>query len=688
MNITKKEITQDAYHDLIREIRYHDDLYFTRDQPEITDAEYDVLRRELIEIESAHPDWVSADSPSQHVHPALLGKFRKITHAVPMLSLANAFSPDDVHEFMARIARFLGMEDGSSIDLCLEPKIDGLSCSLCYVNGKLVSAATRGDGFTGEDVTQNVRTITDIPSVLKGSVPDVIDVRGEVYMRKDDFLRLNADEIARGEDPFANPRNAAAGSLRQLDPNVTAARPLRFFAYAIGDISAPLATTQEGVRSRLSGFGFRVPEPARVVRTVAEVLEFFEDLHHQRSDLAFDIDGVVYKVNDLALQDRLGFVARAPRWAIAHKFAAEQAETTLRAISVQVGRTGVLTPVAELDPINVGGVMVARATLHNEDEIARKDIRVGDRVIVQRAGDVIPQIVAVRGEARQKESQPFVFPDVCPACGSAALRHGDVVARRCTGGLVCPAQAVLRLTHFVSRLAFDIEGMGEKIVAEFFDAGLIATPADIFTLEERDKKTIPQIKDRPGWGDLSAKNLFRAIEARRRIPLPRFLYALGIFQVGEATAQKLASIYPTLEDWRGLTLRVRDEDPGVKQDLMSIEGIGPSMAEDIVDFLAEPHNVRVIDDLCVRIQVEPYVPLATTQTPLSGKTVVFTGTLLHMSRAEAKDRAERAGAKVGSSVSAQTDYVVAGADAGSKLKKAMELGVKIMSEDDFMAQMR
>ncbi len=684
-NHPSKPITRPDYDALIATIKYHDQKYFNEDAPEITDAEYDALRRNLIAIETTHPEWVTADSPSQKIVPLAVSKFKKIAHTVPILSLSNAFSNNDITYFFDRIRRFLNLDPTSKIEICAEPKIDGLSCSLLYINGKLAHGATRGDGYTGEDITANVRTIADIPQTLLGThIPDRIDIRGEVYIRKDDFIILNDQEIARGEAPFANPRNAAAGSLRQLDPHITAERPLKFFAYALGEHSISIGSTQSDIRAALTSFGFQTPTPTRIVASEQETIDFYTDVMRTRSGLPFDIDGVVYKINDIAQQERLGFVSRAPRWAIAHKFPAEQARTTLRTITIQVGRTGVLTPVADLDPINVGGVLVARATLHNEDEIARKDIRVGDTVIVQRAGDVIPQIVSVDLDARLPGTTPFIMPDHCPACGSAAHRTPDMVARRCTGGLICPAQATLRLTHFVSRLAFDIEGLGEKIIAEFFDAGLIKTPVDIFTLQERDAASVTKIKNQPGWGDQSVENLWSAINSRRIITLPRFLYALGIFQIGEATAQKLATIYPTIDHWMTLMTRAGVNDPTLTPELIQIEGIGGSMADDIIAFLSEPHNQTLIRDLCRYVTVEPYTPPATTQTALSGKTVVFTGSLDTLSRAEGKARAERAGAKVASSVSSKTDYVIAGTDSGSKLKQAQELGVLILSENDFI----
>lgn len=672
------------YDELIAQIKHHDALYHNEDAPEITDAEYDALRRELDAIEGAHPDWVGSQSPSKQVGAAPSGKFTKIKHAKPMLSLGNAFSADDVRDFFDRMRRFLGLDDLAAIPVLTEPKIDGLSCSLRYEGGVLVHAATRGDGYEGEDITANIRTLRDVPQKLAGQAPDILEVRGEVYMRKDDFLALNTAEMTAGREPFANPRNAAAGSLRQLDARITAARPLRFFGYALGEVSAPISDTQHGIRSALSLFGFQIPTPSSLCNNVDDVIAFYDDVAEKRAALPFDIDGVVYKVDDLALQERLGFVARAPRWATAHKFPAEQARTTLRAITIQVGRTGVLTPVAELDPVNVGGVLVSRATLHNEDEIARKDIRVGDTVIIQRAGDVIPQVVGVDTDKRAGDSVPFMLPHECPVCGSAAVRHDDEVARRCTGGLICAAQAVERLRHFVSRLAFDIEGLGEKIIAEFWSEGLVKTPADIFTLAARDAAGLTKIKNRPGWGEQSVANLFASIEARRHIALNRFLYALGIHQVGEVTAQKLASVYQKIEDWQNLMTRVQHDAEMVRADLVAIEGIGPSMAEDVVDFLAEPHNQSVIGDLLAQITVEPFVPVVVTAGALTGKTVVFTGTLVQLTRAEAKARAERAGAKVASSVSTKTDYVIAGDDAGSKLTKAREAGVAVISEQEFI----
>lgn len=676
--------TIEDYRRLVMDIRYHDKLYHEQDKPEISDADYDSLRKRLNDIEEKHPEWVTQDSPSKKVGASPAKKFKKIQHARPMLSLGNIFSDEEVYDFIARLRRFLGMADDQDIDIWAEPKIDGLSCSIRYEDGKLVYAATRGDGYEGEDITKNAMTLNDIPPILKGNPPKVVEVRGEIYIQKQDFLNMNARLINQGEEPFANPRNAAAGSLRQLDPAITASRPLRFFAYAIGDLSADIAKTQEGIRSALETYGFKTPAPATCTHTPPDLLEYFQKLGTDRAILAYDIDGAVYKVNDLDLQERLGFVARAPRWAIAHKFPAQQAKTRIRDITVQVGRTGVLTPVAELDPVNVGGVLVSRATLHNEDEITRKDFRIGDIVVIQRAGDVIPQVVRVIEEERKADSVPYTMTHICPACGSAAVRTEGEVYRRCTGGLVCPAQIVQRMIHFVSRNAMDIEGLGEKTVDEFYRAGFIKTPADIFTIPGRIQSHDIQLKGYEGWGDLSIQNLIAGIEDRRQIPINRFIFALGIPQIGEVTAQRLAAVYPTFDDWRALMKRAVEEPETLIIDLTHIEGVGHSIAEDLVAFLSEPHNQKVMNDLSDQIRIETYVPIKAEVTALSGKTVVFTGTLVKMTRAESKAKALACGAKVSSSVSSKTDYVVAGEDAGSKLKEARALGVNVITEDDFL----
>ncbi|MDY0028944.1 MAG: NAD-dependent DNA ligase LigA [Pseudobdellovibrionaceae bacterium] len=671
------------YNKLVAEIRQHDEAYYQDDAPKVSDAEYDSLRRRVEEIEAAYPDLVSESSPSQKVGAAPSKGFKSLEHSVPMLSLGNAFESQDVSDFMDRIRNFLKLSASGMIEIVTEPKIDGLSCSIRYEKGRFVQAATRGDGATGEDITENVRTISDVPKMIEGDVPDILEVRGEIYMRRDEFMRLNAEQEKAGGKIFANPRNAAAGSVRQLNPQVSAARPLRFFGYALGQVSAPIAETQDGIRQKLKLWGFAQAEPQAVCKTVEDILAYYKDVEAKRPDLPYDIDGVVYKVNSLSYQERLGFVARAPRWAIAHKFPAEKAITVLKDIVIQVGRTGALTPVAELEPITVGGVVVSRATLHNEDEIQRKDIRVGDHVVVQRAGDVIPQIVEVLQDKRAPDSKPFNFPHECPICHSHAVREEGAAVWRCTGGLVCPAQAVERLKHFVSRLAFDIEGLGSKIIEEFYAEELIRAPADIFRLEERDKGSLTPIRKRAGWGDLSANNLFESINKRRVISLPRFIYALGIPQIGEATAKRLAETYLNIAALRHSMHECAEGIGDAYQVLLNIQDVGESVAADLVGFFAEPHNQTILDDLLEQVTVEGFVPVLTKETPVSGKTVVFTGTLVTMSRAEAKATAEGLGAKVAGSVSSKTDYVVAGEDAGSKLTKAKDLGVRVLTEREW-----
>ncbi len=660
---------------LCRQIAAHDVAYHVHDAPTVSDAEYDALRREIEALEAAHPELITPDSPTQRVgYSARSTAFQKVVHSRPMLSLGNAFSDEDVQDFYGRVARFLGLGE-TQITLVAEPKIDGLSCALRYEDGILVQAATRGDGEEGEDITANVLTIPDIPRRLSGTPPRVLEVRGEVYMRRDDFQVLNARQEAAGDKVFANPRNAAAGSLRQLDSQITASRPLRFFAYALGEVSIPLASTQDGIRQALADFGFTISAPSRLCQTITDTLTYYHDMMLARPDLPFEVDGVVYKVNDVALQDRLGSVGRAPRWAIAHKFPAEQAVTILRDIQIQVGRTGALTPVAILEPIAVGGVVVSRATLHNEDEIARKDIRVGDHVQIERAGDVIPKITAVVMEKRQAGAVAFTFPDHCPACGSHAARVEGEAVRRCSGGLICPAQALERLCHFVSRDAFDIVGLGEKSLQEFWDRDMIRTPADIFTLAARDKSSLTPLRVWEGWGSQSAEKLFAAIEDRREIALDRFIYALGIRQVGQVTSRRLAAYYRSYAIWAQAMIDGDDT-------LQNIQDIGPVVAADIADFFAEPNNRALLADLSSQLTITDYVVAAASDSPLSGKTLVFTGTLT-MSRDEAKARAETCGANVTGSVSRKTDYVVAGADAGSKLTKATELGVTVLTEQEF-----
>ncbi len=664
------------------EIAEHDRRYHGEDAPTISDADYDALRRRYTEIEAAFPELAGAESADRRVGAPPSEKFAKVRHAVPMLSLGNIFAEEEVQEFCARVRRFLGMAEDSNLDVVAEPKIDGLSCSLRYEDGELVQAATRGDGFEGEEVTANARTVRSIPDRLAGA-PKIFEARGEVYMRHADFAALNARQAEAGKPQFANPRNAAAGSLRQLDPNVTAGRPLAFFAYAWGEVSEPFASTQLAAMRAMQRFGLPINPLSRLCRTSAEMLEHYRAIEAQRASLGYDIDGVVYKVDDLALQQRLGFVSRSPRWAVAHKFPAEQATTFVEAIEINVGRTGALTPIARLRPVTVGGVVVSNATLHNEDEIARKDVRVGDMIVVQRAGDVIPQIVRVVPEKRPPGAKPYQFPHTCPACGSAALREIDEktgeadVVRRCTGRLICPAQAVEGLKHFCSRNAFDIEGLGDKQIELFFSEGLIRTPADIFTLRARDGQGRPPLSEWEGFGETSVRNLFDAIDARRTIALNRFLYALGIRHVGETNARRLARHFG---DWEHLRAAARAADAA--QEFSAIEGIGPVVAESIADFFAEPRNEAGLDALLSQVKVEPMEAIASGH-PLAGQTIVFTGSLERMTREEAKAMAERLGAKVSGSISSKTNLVVAGPGAGSKLAKARELGVETIDEDEW-----
>jgi DNA ligase (NAD+) len=680
---------REEHQKLGEEIAAHDRAYYQNDAPVVSDAEYDSLRRRYEALEARFPELAGEDSLSKKVGAAPAEKFAKITHAVPMLSLGNIFADDELEEFVARVKRFLGLAPEAEVAFTAEPKIDGLSCSLRYENGVLVSAATRGDGLVGEDVTANVRTIADIPHRLAGAPPRILDVRGEVYMSHADFSALNARQTAAAKPLFANPRNAAAGSLRQLDSNVTASRPLKFFAYAWGaaEPGAP-ADTQLGVVEAFRAYGFTVNPLTLLCRSSAEMLAHFHDIESRRASLGYDIDGVVYKVNVLALQQRLGFVSRAPRWATAHKFPAEKATSVVRGIEIQVGRTGVLTPVARLDPVTVGGVVVSNATLHNEDEIARKDIRIGDTVIVQRAGDVIPQILGVVPEKRPAGAEPYKMPDVCPACGSAAVREIDArtgepeVARRCTGSLVCPAQAVEKLRHFCSRNAFDIEGLGDKQIAFFYEKGLIRTAADIFKLEREDKKSLTRIENFEGFGKVSTRKLFDAIEARREIVLNRFIFALGIRHVGETNAIRLARSFETFEALREVA-RQAAPDSEARKRINDIDGIGEVVAEAVADFFVEPHNEQALDALVREVRIVP-MEAVKSDSPVAGKTVVFTGALVKMTRDEAKAMAERLGAKVSSSISKKTDLLVAGADAGSKLTKARELGVETIDEDAWL----
>ena len=672
---------------LATEIAEHDVRYHSQDAPTISDAEYDELRLRNAAIEERFPELVLADSPSKRVGAAPQEKFGKVQHRVPMLSLGNAFDEKDITEFLGRVRRFLNLPETTEIEVTAEPKIDGLSISLRYENGKLVQAATRGDGAEGENVTANVLTIEDVPAKLTGKAPAVLEVRGEIYMSHKDFAKLNEKQNEDGDRTFANPRNAAAGSLRQLDSSITAARPLRFFAYAWGEAPELPGKTQWDVVMGFKKLGFPVNPLMKLCRSSEELLAHYRSIEERRADLGYDIDGVVYKVNRLDWQARLGFVSRSPRWAIAHKFAAEKATTVLEGIDIQVGRTGALTPVARLKPVTVGGVVVSNATLHNEDEIARKDLRIGDTVTVQRAGDVIPQIVAVITEKRPRGAKPYEFPKVCPACGSHAEREEretgktDVV-RRCTGGLICPAQRVERLKHFASRNAFDIEGLGDKIIEEFYHDGLIQSPSDIFTLAARNERSLKKLKDREGWGEASVKKLFDAIDQRRSIALDRFIFALGIRHVGDTTARVLARSYGSAEHFRDQMIAASHHEEEAWNELNALDGIGAVVAEAITQFFGEGHNIEVVNELLKHVTPTPLAAVAAS-SPVSGKTVVFTGALEMMTREEAKSMAERLGAKVAGSVSKKTDLLVAGPGAGSKLKEAEKHGVEVIDEAEW-----
>lgn len=669
--------------------------YHTLDAPEISDAEYDSLKRRNAAIEARFPELKLAASPSDQVGGALAEGFAKVRHAIRMLSLENAFTAEEVADFVDRVRRYLNLAPEAPLAFTAEPKIDGLSLSLRYESGRLVQAATRGDGETGENVTANAMTLADIPQRLAGA-PEVLEVRGEVYMSHADFLALNERQAAAGERSFANPRNAAAGSLRQLDAAITRARPLRFFAYAWGELSAPLAATQWGAIARLAELGFPTNPHMRLCATVEEMLASYEAIFEARARLGYDIDGVVYKVDDLALQRRLGFRSTTPRWALAHKFPAELAWTQLEGIDIQVGRTGALSPVARLAPVTVGGVVVANATLHNEDYIAGrdsngapirggKDIRVGDWVQVYRAGDVIPKVADVDLARRPVGAVPYVFPVACPRCGSDAVREEGDSVRRCTGGIACPAQAVEKLKHFVSRAAFDIEGLGAKQVEQFHADGWIEAPADIFELEARYGSGLRQLRNREGWGEKSAANLFAAIRERRRIPLNRLIFALGIRHVGETASNLIASHYHSWEAFDAAMRAARVGEGPEWEDLIAVNGIGRVMAASLVTAMQQEAERAAVDALVAHLEVLPVQGRAAVESPVAGKTLVFTGTLEKMTRAEAKARAEALGAKVAGSVSAKTDLLIAGPGAGSKAAKAAALGVEVIDEDGWLA---
>jgi len=677
---------------LAEEIAAHDRAYYAEDAPTISDAEYDALRARIEALEAAFPELKHEASPTQRVGAKPSGKFAEVRHSVPMLSLGNAFSDEDVAAFETRIRRFLNLKDDEPVVFTAEPKIDGLSASLRYEKGELVSGATRGDGQTGENVTENLKTLREIPKRLTGDVPDVLEVRGEVYLSHADFAALNAAQEKAGKPVYKNPRNAAAGSLRQIDPNVTKTRPLRFFAYTWGELSEALSDTQFGAVERLNAIGFTTNADMKLCESVDALIAHYRDLEARRAELGYDIDGVVYKVNRLDWQERLGFVARAPRWAIAHKFSPEKAVTKLNAIEIQVGRTGALTPVAKLEPVTVGGVVVSNATLHNEDEIARKGVKIGDFVTVQRAGDVIPQIVDVLKERRDGSEREFVFPKVCPcplktpAEREVNPRTGEVNAvTRCTGEFACPYQRKEHLKHFVARKAFDIEGLGEKQVEAFYEEGIVKEPADIFTLAARnaDGAITPPIAEREGWGEKSAANLFDSIEARRSIALARFINALGIRHVGEETSRLLARTYGDWTMFQAAASKAADEGDA-REAMLGVDGLGDTAVDAIGRFFAEDHNRAALERLLDQVQVEDAEAVA-TDSPVAGKTVVFTGALERFTRDEAKARAQSLGAKVAGSVSAKTDYLVAGPGAGSKLKKATELGVTTLTEDEWLA---
>ncbi len=668
---------------LAKEMAKSDVAYYQNDAPYLSDAEYDRLKHRNSEIEKRFPDLIRPDSPSKRVGAAVKNGFSKVSHRFPMLSLGDVFSIEEVEDFIRSVKRFLNTSE--EISFMSEPKIDGLSFSARYEKGIFVQGATRGDGTIGEDITENLKTIRELPLIIKDA-PDILEIRGEVYMSKTDFFKLNERYEKEGKKTFANPRNAAAGSLRQLDPKITAERRLSLFAYTWGEVSERLWESQQEFFNHLHNWGFPINPNNKLCQNIKEIEESFAKLMEIRASLPYDIDGVVYKVNSIALQERLGFLTRTPRWAIAHKFPAEQALTTINNIRIQVGRTGALTPVADLEPINVGGVVVSHATLHNEDEIKRKDIRIGDTVVIQRAGDVIPQIVSVDKTRRPLESKEFIFPHICPECGAHAIKEEDEAVRRCTGGLSCPAQAIERMIHFVSRDAFDISGLGDKIIEDFYHENILHTPADIFTLEQRnsggdDLFSVGQglhLERKLGWGKKSVENLFTAIRAKRHISLPRFIYALGIRQVGTATALLIAKNY------RNFSVFMNDMKNRITEKLVTIDGIGSSMAIDMVEFFQEPHNLEIINKLLSEIVVEDYIDTTDYNSPISGKTIVFTGTLSTMTRSEAKAKAQNLGAKVAGSVSTHTDFVIEGVDSGSKAAKAKQLGITILSEQEFI----
>lgn len=674
----KNEEIKQELQDLADKLERYDKAYHQEDAPLVSDAEYDALRRRAEQLEAEYPDLIPENSLSRRVGFQPSNGFKKSEHKVPMLSLQDIFTEEDVFDFMDRIHKFLGLAPNEPIEMVAEPKIDGLGYSAVYENGLFVRGATRGDGSVGEDITENLKTIKELPLTLKSEdlftmPPTLLDVRGEVYMRKDDFLALNEEHSQNKDKVFANPRNAAAGSLRQLNPAITAKRKLSLFAYALGAYEGPSFETHWAFLQTLKKWGFPINPHIRLCHTPQEMIQFFNEINAMRASLPYDIDGIVYKVNDISLQKRLGFIARSPRWAIAHKFPAEQATTLLKQIRIQVGRTGALTPVADLEAVNVGGVLVQHATLHNADEIMRKDIREGDTVVVQRAGDVIPQIVRVVMEKRPSNSQPYHFPTVCPVCGAHAVREGSEAVTICTGGLTCPAQAVERLKHFVSKDAFDIQGLGNRNIELFYEWGWIKNPVDIFKLKQEYELLL---MGRDGWGTKSVNALFKAIEQAKTVSLSRFIYALGIPEIGEATAKLLANRFVS---WN--TFKQQASSERALESLMDIEGIGHTMAMDIIDFFQEEHNQTLLEQLESLLIIKDEEQRNQNQ-PLKGTTFVFTGTL-SVSRDEAKAKVQEWGGKVSGSVSAKTTYVVAGSEAGSKYTTAQKLGVRILNEEEF-----
>lgn len=669
---------------LAAEIQQHNYLYHTKDKPEISDAAYDGLVQRLKTLETQFPE-LAQDSPSSQVGSKIAEGFKKVTHLFPMLSLDNAFDEEDVNQFIARVRKLLVLPPEQSLTFVVEPKIDGVSASLRYEHGKLVLASTRGDGKEGEDITENIRTVHEIPSHLHGydpaAQPALMEIRGEIYLSKQDFLAMNTTRQSEGEEPFANPRNAAAGSLRQLNSSITAKRPLRFFAYSIL-CDKPFLQSQSTILAQLQAWGFTISDLHKVVHNPAAILETHHAIAEQRSSLPYDIDGLVYKVDRLDYQERLGFIARAPRWAVAHKFPAEQAISRIQSITIQVGRTGVLTPVAELEPVNVGGVIVARATLHNADEIQRKDIREGDQVIVQRAGDVIPQVVSVLHPDAAGRHPAYAFPNHCPVCGSVAVREEGEAATRCMGGFNCAAQVLEKLRHFTSKNAFDIEGLGEQTIKFLWDQGHLKTPADIFHLSQKIAHILPT---QPGWGEKSAQNLFQAIEDRRYITFDRFLHAIGIPHVGEVTARLLAQTYGDPQTWlSAMQAAAQSPESDAYLQLISIPGVGPVVSQEIVDFLQDPRNLAVIQALLQELTIKPVAAPQKIESAISGKTIVFTGTMQSMGRDEAKRKALALGAKVVNTISRNVDFVVAGAEAGSKLDKARANGINVIGEDEWI----